>query len=113
MDLSTSYTVNTKGDNNLENGDEIGVNFAYVNRTTPKIALLAELNGQYFYNNKVNGVEETSGGTLIYVIPGINVNVTEKLNVLGGIQIPVYKDLNGEQVISDYQIVTKIVYNMK
>lgn len=113
IDFSTSYTFNTEGDNNLENGDEISLDFAYVNRTTPKIALQAELNGQYSYKNKVNGIEEESGGTIVYATPGINVKVTDKLNLISGIQIPIYKNLNGEQLISDYKIVSKIVYNIK
>lgn len=113
IDFSTAYIFNTKGDNNLENGDEISLNFAYISKINLKFAAQAEINGQYSYNNKINGIEEKSGGTLIYVTPGISASLTDRLNIIGGIQIPIFKDMNGEQLLSDYQVITKIVYNIK
>ncbi|MBN2838090.1 MAG: transporter [Fusobacteriaceae bacterium] len=114
VDLSTAYTLNNEGDNNLENGDELSVDLAYVSALNEKISLIGEINGKYSNKNKVSGIEEeNSGGTLIYITPGIHFKANNKFNVSGGIQVPVYKDLNGQQLISDYRLITKLVYNIK
>ncbi len=111
--FSTLYTFNTKGDNELKSGNEFHYNIAYVNKLFSKLAIQTEINGKNSEKHIIAGEKsENSGGSIIYITPGVIVNTSKKIIIAGGIQIPLYKNLYGEQIAEDYRIISKISYRM-
>jgi hypothetical protein len=111
LDLSTRYTANQEGDNDYKKGDEFNYNLAYSYAVNKIMDLQVEINGIYSSKNKNYGIEnENSGGNIIYITPGIHFKLNKRLIISGGVQLPVYRDLNGSQLSNDYKIVTKLAY---
>jgi hypothetical protein len=64
-----------------------------------------ELNGEYTSNDVfLNEKDPNSGGNIIYIAPGLRVNVRETLSFYANINIPVYQSMNGIQSLSKYNI---------
>jgi len=66
--------------------------------------LILELNGQYAEKDTLDGgrVDET-GGLKLFASPGIQVIVSENLLFELGVQIPVFRHLNGPQLGEDFR----------
>ena len=45
---------------------------------------------------------DNSGGTLVYLAPGVTVNLTKQINLFGFVQVPVYQRVNGYQLAPRY-----------
>lgn len=113
VDFSTDYTINNEGDHNVKFGNELNYNFAYIKGFSPKFSVFTELNGKYSDKNEVNGVkEDNSGGSILYLTPGIVYKAMNNLALMAAVQLPIYRDLNGEQLLSDYRLQTKISYSI-
>lgn len=57
-----------------------------------------ELNGEWHDRNKIDSVtERNSGGTLVYVSPGIRMTTDHRWAAYVSVGFPVYERLNGEQ----------------
>ncbi|MFQ5839570.1 MAG: transporter [Candidatus Methylomirabilales bacterium] len=64
-----------------------------------------ELNGQTAANNEVNGVEVgPSGGTVLFLSPGIQYILTGNLLFEAGVQIPVVRNFDPSQLEPDYTV---------
>ena len=46
----------------------------------------------------------TTGGLKLFVSPGIQAIITDSLLLETGVQIPVYRDLNGPQLAEDFRV---------
>jgi hypothetical protein len=65
-----------------------------------RIAPQLQLNGRI--SARDSGAEadvDNSGGTSIYLSPGLSVPVGEKLHVYGFVQVPLYQRVNGLQLV--------------
>jgi hypothetical protein len=69
--------------------------------------LLLQLNGKFQGKADVGETGEpgeNTGGTFVYLSPGLNVDVMPHLSAYGYLQIPVYQRVNGIQQTSRYNI---------
>ena len=63
-----------------------------------------ELNGQYAEEDIFDGDHvKTTGGLKLFISPGIQAIVSENLLVEAGVQIPLYRNLNGPQLAEDFR----------
>ncbi|HGY92002.1 MAG TPA: transporter [Planctomycetes bacterium] len=68
------------------------------------VNLLLEFNGEYGWKDELNGHDlDATGGLQLFVSPGVQVIVSEDLLFEVGVQIPVYRDLNGPQLGVDFR----------
>ncbi len=68
------------------------------------VNLLLEFNGEYGWNDEQDGHDlKATGGLQLFVSPGVQVIVSEDLLFEVGVQIPVYRDLNGPQLGVDFR----------
>ncbi len=66
---------------------------------------ILELNGAYAEKDTLDGNRiGTTGGLKLFVSPGIQAIVTDSLLLETGVQIPVYRDLNGPQLAEDFRV---------
>ncbi|HEY6896157.1 MAG TPA: hypothetical protein VI279_02765 [Rhodocyclaceae bacterium] len=62
-----------------------------------------QLNSRYVRHDSGANADETStGGTLIYLSPGVVVPLTSQTSVYGFVQLPIYQDLRGVQLAPRY-----------
>ena len=78
----------------------------------PDMVYMVELNGEFARRNKNLGVSVAdSGGSQWFVSPGFMWTV-RNLAIKGGVQIPVYSNLNGSQQASDYRIKLSLEWHL-
>lgn len=119
------YNKTTEGSQSTEIGDAISYNAAVTYRLNDDHAahnhnhseissnglkwdLLVELNGETRQKNKISGSSEVnSGGTTIYVSPGVRIS-SESLSGFISYGIPAAEDQNGKQTDVDSRIVAGV-----
>jgi len=68
---------------------------------TERVGLLLQLNA--VWKGKDSGSEaepEDSGGRFLFISPGVTFAVTSKVNLYGFVQLPLYQDVNGVQLVA-------------
>jgi len=66
---------------------------------------ILELNGKYAEKSQLDGRPiGTTGGLKLFLSPGIQAIVTENLLLEVGVQLPVFRKLNGPQLAEDFRI---------
>ena len=76
-----------------------------------KWALVLELNGESRRRDAVAGLSDThSGGTQVYVSPGLRVSSDSNWSAFFSLGLPVVQNLNGIQAEVDYRLVAGISY---
>ena len=60
----------------------------------------------------MNADAENSGGTLMYISPGVTVSLNEKLKVFAFLQLPLYQNVNGDQLAPRYTVSIGMRYAM-
>ena len=69
----------------------------------PTLNLVAELNGVWSDRDSQDGTRvDNSGGTVLFVTPGLQFILNQSLLFEGAVQLPVVMDLNGTQLEQDY-----------
>jgi len=117
FDIDLTYQFNTEA-SNYEFGDILKYNLAYQRRVWPwklpekgvysQLNLVFELNGEYTQKDKSAGsLVKDSGGNTLFISPGIQW-VAKRWVLESSIQLPLIKDLNGNQLETDYAIVTSL-----
>lgn len=103
------YRFNTEGGGGLKKGDRffadlaLGIRPWHVEYIKPDLVLLAELNWETFQRDELSGVDiEDSGGDRLFVSPSFFFTY-RNLALKGGVQLPVYQALKGEQPEEDYR----------
>jgi len=116
-DASLQYTYRTE-DNNFKIGDRIdaGVSLGYRltgdNQSFPQFHLFLEANVLYLEENEEDGVDEiNSGGTELFLSPGLRARLTERLFLSVSPQFPVAQDLNSVQQETDYKVSVSLSYS--
>jgi len=84
-------------------GDRVGIDTGVRGSWTPRAALLLQLNAQWKDRDSgTNAEPETTGGTFVFVSPGIGFNLGYKTQVYSFIQLPVYQNVHGVQLVADW-----------
>ncbi len=103
------YRLNTEGGGGLEKGDKVfldivgGVRPVLTKYKEPDTVLFFELNWENAGRDTLNGVNvANTGGWELFVSPGIFWTY-RVYAVTAGVQIPIAKNLNGNQATSDYR----------
>lgn len=102
----TQFTYTTTGDDGLRLGNQWNYDLAYLFRLLPRgqlgipfVLLVLELNGQHARRARLNGLHlPDSGGSLVFLSPGIEFQPTNRLLLEFSSPIPVGRDLNGNQL---------------
>ncbi len=109
------YNITTEGSQSTEIGDALSYNLAlsYLlnsdERDGLKWDLLLEFNGETRRKNTISGDSEiNSGGTIVYLSPGIKVSYKKALGGFLSIGLPIIEDQNGTQTDIDIRIVAGI-----
>ncbi len=117
LDADLLYKVNTEA-RDVELGDELRYDLAYELRISPwnwpqqgtpsQIYLVLEANGISFRRTLTpDGELADSGGTVVFLSPGIQL-VSQRIIYEASLQLPVMKNLNGDQVEPDFVAVAGI-----
>ena len=113
------YNKTTEGSQDTEIGDAFFYNAAFSYRLSGEDGhtahthlqwdILLELNGETRQKNKIAGAREANtGGTVIYLSPGLRLSSGSKWSAFLSIGLPVTENLNGEQAGFDYRIVAGV-----
>ena len=125
------YNLTTEGDQDTELGDAFFYNAAVTYRLSGgarndhghhhtaarahphfMVDAMLELNGETRAKNQIDGEDQdNSGGTLLYLSPGIRLSHTRGLSAFVSYAVPIVSDPNGEQADPDYRLVGGISLN--
>lgn len=110
LDASASYTFRTEA-NDFKVGDRFDAGLAINWRLTdaidtfPNISLFGEIAFTTLMKDESAGVaNENSGGSTLYLAPGVRARINSTMALSVAPQFPVWQDLNGEQVETDYKV---------
>ncbi len=94
--------LNSKNDYKPGTGYNLNVGARYMGiaeMMTPQI----QLNTRYVTHDTGANADQTStGGTLVYLSPGVVIPVTKKTAIYGFVQLPIYQNLRGVQLAPHY-----------
>ena len=102
----TEFTYTTTGDDELRLGNIWRYDVAYLYRVLPRgglgipsVYLVLEMNGQQVRRARLNGTKlPNTGGNLVFLSPGIEFIVTNRVVLEFSSPIPVARRLNGSQL---------------
>jgi len=114
LDASASYTWRSEEDE-FKIGDLILMGVAAAYRLTegaqayPRASVFAEVALRHLFENEEHGVEvSNSGGTVLFVGPGVRAGLSERFSWDLAVQIPVVQELNEPQQWTLYKVSTGI-----
>jgi hypothetical protein len=87
-------------------GAQLSLDAGYRHGVSDKVGALVQLN--LLFKGRDSGSEAEpgdSGGKFFSVSPGLSYAVTDKLQLYGFVQLPVYQDVNGVQLTADKSLV--------
>jgi hypothetical protein len=99
--VSASYRRNGQGTDDYRLGDEVQVNAGGAYPLRPYLQLLLQVNGRYRDKDSPGKTEEDvdfTGGTALFVSPGLHFLVGERWGGYAYVQVPVYQHVNQEQL---------------
>ena len=80
--------------------------------TYPQVSLVAEATLRHVQKSQEDGADdEETGGTVLFLSPGVKVSFNERLAACVGAQIPVVQNLNGDQLETDFRLITGISFS--
>ena len=119
FDASATYKINTEA-NDFEFGNEARLDFSFQYRLLPR--KLGDGSPSFLYgvientlewrdhNESFGKVDPDSGGTTLYISPGIQY-VTTRMVFEAAVQIPVVQDLHGNGLKTDFILTTGFRFN--
>ncbi len=124
LDANVLYAFTTEGSQDTTLGDILNYNFAVSTRLNAErkhdhadhVAehshshllwdLILELNGEWHDRDKVERVSDrNSGGTLIYLSPGVRLTVHERFAGYMSVGVPIHEASRGEQHDTEYRVI--------
>ncbi len=107
---SARYRFNGEGTDDIDQGSKLRLDAAVGLRPEPLESInendtvwIVELNGEFTEKSDQYGMSlANTGGTEVFVSPGVYWS-HRNVGIKGGVQIPVYEDLNGNQDESEYR----------
>jgi hypothetical protein len=114
LDASALYTFRgERYDYRLGDRLDLGTSLAWRvcgdAKTFPQVSLVAEATLRHIAKSEEEGDKDgNTGGTVLFLSPGLKVSFTEKIAGSIGIQLPVLQDLNGRQVETQFRLITGV-----
>jgi hypothetical protein len=114
LDASAQYIVRGEAHdyrlgNRFDAGVALGWRFWGSAQSFPQASLQAEATVRSVQKSKVSEVrEENTGGTVLFLSPGLRVRFTEHAALSVGVHLPVVQDLNGDQVETDFRVTSSL-----
>jgi hypothetical protein len=112
LDSSALYTFrgeryNYRLGNRLDMGTSVAWRVCGDATTFPQVSLVAEATLRHIAKSEDDGEKDgNTGGTVLFLSPGVKVSFTEKIAANLGIQVPVSQNLNGRQAETDFRLIT-------
>jgi len=89
--------------NNYKPGDGLNVNVGLRYAAITGFAPQVQLNYRYVqHDTGANADQISTGGTLLYLSPGVAASISTQVSVYGFVQLPLYQDVNGVQLAPRY-----------
>ncbi len=79
----------------------LGIRYTGFEKWTPSLQLNAR---KVAHDSGSNADTSSTGGTLIYLSPGVSVPASEQLALYGFVQLPLYQDVRGVQLTPRYTV---------
>jgi hypothetical protein len=100
--LSATGRINGTGTDDYKIGDQVQLHAGADYPVSKSVGLLAQVN--YRYRGKdstgsTNVTEEDTGGSGVYLSPGLRVATSRATSIYGLVQIPLYQNVNGIQIV--------------
>jgi len=119
LDASTIYTFRTEHDG-FQVGDRFDFGAAIAYRITesikqfPQYSVFGEFTGVWLGKDDSDeeGENPNSGGTTLYISPGLRIRFNEQWSLTTAISIPVMQDLNGEQIETTYKATLAVSWSL-
>ena len=116
LPLTSNITVrvNGKGKNDYRIGNEIVASFGTSVELDQRFRLLLQFNARSMGHSDVGATDEESshtGGTWIFLTPGIGSELFSNINLFVYAQIPLYQNVNGVQQVAGVNVQAGISYN--
>lgn len=117
LDTNIQYILRTEGSRDFEIGDRMDWNLATAyqvipRNTYPNIAPVGEINVRYLFRDEEDGKKErNSGGTTVFLSPGVRIGITPRCGIGASISFPVFQNLLGEQQETDFKVAAGIGYS--
>jgi len=97
---------------NYAPGDRITVNAGFGWPTGEQVAMLLQVNTRWQDRDSGSDAEpDDTGGTFVYLSPGVSMKAGNKTQLYGFIQLPVYQYVNGVQLVADWALVAGASYS--
>jgi hypothetical protein len=119
LDASTIYTFRTEHDG-FQVGDRFDFGTAIAYRITesiktfPQYSVFGEFTGVWLGEDDSDeeGENPNSGGTTLYISPGLRIRFNEQWSLTTAISVPVMQDLNGEQIETTYKATLAVSWSL-
>lgn len=114
LDASALYTLRgERYDYRLGDRLDVGTSLAWRvcgdAKTYPQVSLVAEATLRHVQKSEEEGAsDDNTGGTVLFLSPGVKVSFTENIAGNIGVQLPVVQDLNGNQAETDFRLIAGI-----
>ncbi len=86
-------------------GNSVNLNAGLRYLSFPVRGVVPQVQLNFRFAERDSGLEAdtvSTGGTLLYISPGVTVPVTHQFSVYGFVQVPIYQNLNGVQLAPHY-----------
>jgi len=114
MDVGAQYTIRGE-DDDFRLGDRIDAGLAIAYRLVEDIekpfqpSVFAELNFRHLLKSEEDGDEDpNTGGSVLFATPGVRARFGPNVGFTLAAPIPVYQDLNGEQLETDFKLLAEL-----
>jgi hypothetical protein len=111
--LSTTYRRNGTNSRHFRHGNEWQVSTGVLHHFSERVGYSVTTRYRNASRSTRNGSDLTNtGGTWIDLVPGIGVDLTRKLTLIGSTEIPIYRSIKGTQFTTSYAMSFAIYYAM-
>jgi Putative MetA-pathway of phenol degradation len=117
LDASAIYTLRGEAHHyRLGNRLDLGTSLAWRifgdAVTFPQTSLVMEATLRHVAESEVGGKEDDgTGGSVLFLSPGVKFSFTQQLGASLGVQIPVVQNLGGNSLETDFRLITGISYS--
>ena len=114
LDASVQYTMhgekfNYRLGNRLDAGVALGWRIVGGAKDFPQVSLQAEANVRAVDRSRIARVRaDDTGGTVLFLSPGVRVRFCEHSALSVGVQVPVVQDLHGDQLETSFRFTTSV-----
>lgn len=116
IDLSSKYTYRIERDSfKIGNRIDTGIAFAYrlqeLNENLAQLSIFLELLHQYIGKDEEEGEKNiNSGSNTLFISPGVKVNIGSNVGMVVAPSFPIYQNLSGEQLETDFRFLSQLFY---